>query len=267
MASFYSSFFSSGLLAPHEGGAEQPTTPDPTTPRAAVRVLEDDKETTPTPADPHLKVDSDNVGLLPASSSSNNVLPSTSPDRTRPTLRRRRSSFGIAASPVTPLKNQRAAVSVRQNRARAGSVTDSVLAARTAALSVTTNATATADADINMDARAGALEMTRMGRLRSGSVGAALRPRRARTGRLPGPPAAAPLPAPDAPLPALPVGTPRRPSFIRRSHTTELSLPTLALPERRFQIDYPSPLDTPASASSAAGGREDYFGSDVVMAL
>lgn len=181
MASFYSNFFSSGLLAPHEGGAEHPATPDPTTPRPADRALPaDDKETTPTPADPHALASAsstDSVGLLIASSSSNNVLPSSSPERTRPALRRRRSSLGLAAMPATPLKTQRAAASVRQNRARAGSVTDSVLAARTAALTVSAGANATANTNINPNAHVGALETRAglLGRLRSGSVGAALR--------------------------------------------------------------------------------------------
>lgn len=167
MASFYSSFFSSGLLAPHPADgvpadASRSTTPvaDPSTPRPVHKALDD---TTPT---------SNNVAGLLSSASSNNVLPAlTAQAADRPRLRRRRSSLGVAASPVAAIKastqGARSTASVRQslavaspNRTRSGSVTESVLVSRVAAMTVANDATKSTSL---------------IGRLRSGSVGAALR--------------------------------------------------------------------------------------------
>ena len=185
MASFYSSFFSSGLLAPGDEVAladrSQSTTPtpahahDPTTPRPALSTLAEVTEP-----------------VLIASASSNNVLPalSSSPSSDRPRLRRRRSSIGIAASPVAAIKSNtqgaRSSATIqlqRQSlghappnmnlgsRTRSGSLSETGLVSRVAVLTVSASVNATAATDATQATKGTGI----VGRLRSGSVGAALR--------------------------------------------------------------------------------------------
>lgn len=122
MATFYSSFFSSGLLAPlpHEVAASS----SPTTPRAShVKLPGGDPfslhvDTTPTANDVPL-----------ALRSANDILPSRprsdSQGSNRPGLRRRRSSLTVAASPINPIKSNAAPRAARNSyataRARSGS--------------------------------------------------------------------------------------------------------------------------------------------------
>ncbi|KAI0744224.1 hypothetical protein C8Q80DRAFT_1272792 [Daedaleopsis nitida] len=195
MATFYSSFFSSGLLAP-QALTPRSTTPrpsSPTTPRAASSSLPD--ETTPTaPATlpdrdhPHVGDDSQ---VLPTIS----VAPS---DDSRPRLRRRRSSLAGAGSPLTAMKTsapvrQAAASAQRSLRSRSGSDASILSTASGIATFVDHSGSPTA----RSSPKPGGI----VGRLRSGSLGTALRPRRGLRRSVPAIPAP---PPPSAPLPALP---------------------------------------------------------------
>ncbi|GJE84675.1 hypothetical protein PsYK624_007510 [Phanerochaete sordida] len=234
MAAYYSNFFSSGLLNV-DSDVHQPHTPEPTTPRAFATNVNDD--TTPTAS---------KFGL-PASQSSNDTIPSLlaqteaiTINGDRPRMRRRRSSMGLSSSPVTPLKgtppSRAATVHLQRQsmpmgvlgvaspaRSRSGSITESISFTRSAMSSIS----ATSD-----PAKAGSL----LSRMRSGSVGNALRSnsrRRKPNNQTPAPPPPnAPLPAPPQlrlPPTALDLSNipsvPRRPSA-RRAATSD-SLPLL----------------------------------------
>ncbi|KAI0070025.1 hypothetical protein K474DRAFT_931140 [Panus rudis PR-1116 ss-1] len=204
MATFYSSFFSSGLLAastPSPTPTQESFMVDaPSTPRAA---LQDMRETTPTATSPN---------TLPSIVETSPAPPAVQAPRP-PTLRRRRSSLSVAASPVAGLKastqrhhslvtgtSANNAGSVGRNRARAGSVVEAATQSNSL-----------------------------VGRMRSGSIGSSLSRRVLR-------PKPTPLPAPTAPLPSLPnqpplspiqiePSTPTRP-LVRRSQTTDSTMTT-----------------------------------------
>ena len=165
----YSSFFSSGLLAPHAPGrAQTPRPASPTTPRAAVASLAPD-DTTPTGA--------------PATSRSgrsshadeSQVLPSISvaaAEDSRPRLRRRRSSLAGAQSPLASMKSsgpirQATASAQRSLRTRSGS---------DASVLSTASGTFIISGLVDSAPSAAASKPSGiLGRLRSGSVGTALR--------------------------------------------------------------------------------------------
>ncbi|GBE89385.1 hypothetical protein BKA93DRAFT_449211 [Sparassis latifolia] len=259
MATFYSSFFSSGLLAP------QPHTPQPSSPSTPRQTyLNFDHEITPT--------------ALPGTNAPGpepTLLPSISLTESAPThdhgrrLRRRRSSLTASTSPLATIKSTTA------HRTAAASVQrQSLIAGRSRSGSDAST--------FSMHSRGESVveEMSVIRRLRSGSVGTALRPRR--TLRRNAPPAP---PPPTAPLPALPLPqshlqaptTPRRP-LQRRVHTMDNASPVpysstlavvpsspcdsdYALPSspgypalgnasaasdlgmRKMQLDYPSPIE------------------------
>ncbi|KAI0092804.1 hypothetical protein BDY19DRAFT_990484 [Irpex rosettiformis] len=263
----YSSFFSSGLRSAEEDirYGSRPITPDPTTPRPKHINLDETTPTAPTHTIPAASQTADEV--LPALTQAIEISDSTNTqDRSR--IRRRRSSLGLNASPVTVLKSntpgsrasvtgvvQRQSISITSvvspARSRSGSVVETGMLLSRAALSIASN-----------DATSG---NSIIGRMRSGSVGTALRPRRLRKqGTIP-----APLPPPPAsPLPDVPMSRPdfstqqaqyaRRPS-IRRSHTSSASVPlpmhtpTMSLPPHGFNLVGESALETPG------GVRGSYF--------
>ncbi|THG93754.1 hypothetical protein EW026_g7573 [Hermanssonia centrifuga] len=258
----YSSFFSSGLLAAD----------DQTTPRSSTIPLDD---ATPTAHE--------------------FTIPPHTADR--PRIRRRRSSLGISASPVSAIKSSARSVHLqRQSLGLFGTPgADNSLVSRVAVLSANTNNDATMGNSL-------------MGRLRSGSLGAALkyvssfhlltptdqisRPRRPR--KNPSVPAAAP--APIAPLPAVPptlsavsaqpIPVPRRP-LNRRAQTADslpspLLTPTISMSRAHTPAGQPmnSPLasgavyigmdgqhayrntDYPSPLDTPASMRDEYFGAD-----
>ncbi|RDX42076.1 hypothetical protein OH76DRAFT_148046 [Lentinus brumalis] len=182
----YSSFFSSGLLAPAPGRAQTPGSP--TTPRAAVATLvPDDKTPTgvPSASSSGSSSHADQAQALPSIS----VAPA---DDSRPRLRRRRSSLAGAASPLSVMKSsgpiRQAAASAQRNlRTRSGSDA-SILSAASGTSDSAPTGTSPKTSGI-------------LGRLRSGSVGTALRPRRGVRRSVPSIPA---LPPPTAPLPDVP---------------------------------------------------------------
>lgn len=162
MATYYSSFFSSGLMASNHITHDCKESYTPSTPRATPISLDDqDNDTTPVahPAGP---------SALPAIITSL-ASPTSAPER--PRLRRRRSSITTSASPVSALKSTPARTATAslqrltlytsapgvRSRSRAGSVTDSFVG-RT---SMTSNEATQANSLV--------------GRMRSGSVGNALR--------------------------------------------------------------------------------------------
>ncbi|KAI0630123.1 hypothetical protein C8Q77DRAFT_1280284 [Trametes polyzona] len=211
-STFYSSFFSSGLLAQHSSA---PRPSSPTTPRPPLASL-DSEDTTPTaPAVAQDVFSSNESQVLPSIS----VASPPATEDSRPRLRRRRSSLAGAASPLATMKSsapmrQAAASAQRQNlvlRTRAGSDA-SILSTATAGsisslIPVGPDNTSTA----NVQRPTGL-----MGRLRSGSLGTALlRPRRGL--RRAAPPM--PAPPPNAPLPALPP--------VAGSPTPSRTLPTI----------------------------------------
>ncbi|TBU33620.1 hypothetical protein BD311DRAFT_844622 [Dichomitus squalens] len=272
----YSSFFSSGLLAPHTPSAQAPRESSPSTPRASVANLPPD-DTTPT-------AHTTTTNAVHESQ----VLPSISipaADDSRPRLRRRRSSLAGSASPLTnikssgPIRNATASVQ-RSLRARSGSDA-----------SVLSTASAASAANENSNTNTGSKPTGIIGRLRSGSLGTALRPRRGLRRVAPPVPA---LPPPSAPLPAVPalsssptsplstiVGSPTSPAsprrpLARRAQTSDnyeltaspftvagsspmcvaddedaFAASVAALGKRALQddmqVDYPSPVDGPVS--------------------
>ncbi|KIP12804.1 hypothetical protein PHLGIDRAFT_123873 [Phlebiopsis gigantea 11061_1 CR5-6] len=278
MATFYSSFFSSGLLAVDADGVHRP---DQTTPRAFNRTFVDDM--TPTASSfsaPTVPAASDVIPSLLAQTEAITI------SADRPRVRRRRSSVGLSSSPVAPLKAApplpRAAVHLQRqsmptgmmspNRSRSGSISDF----HRSAMGMTSMASSDATNSTNL-----------MGRLRSGSVGNSLRSVSRRVRK----PAAANAPAPPpptAPLPApptlcLPPGgadlatlprAPRRP-LSRRVQTADgapvvLHTPSIAIPKRGSTMEdslpssplvssfngeggYPTPLETPGEV------RGEYF--------
>ncbi|KAI0346754.1 hypothetical protein BDW22DRAFT_456179 [Trametopsis cervina] len=260
----YSSFFSSGLLATESDAAHgsRPHTPDPSTPRPKTTSLDDTTPTAATHTIPAAAQNAEDVLPILAQAIEINDSPSVQASE-RPRMRRRRSSLGLAASPVAPLKSNtagaRASISVhvqRQSmgitgmastRSRSGSIVDSGMPLSRAAMSIAMN-----------DATSG---NSIVGRLRSGSVGTALRPRRLRKqatlpAPLPPPPTTSLPELPPLPsygLPAIPQ-TPRRPSA-RRTLTSDsiplpIHTPTMHGSSPIFHAmdidyDYPRPLDTP----------------------
>ncbi|KAJ8468684.1 hypothetical protein ONZ51_g9488 [Trametes cubensis] len=113
MATFYSSFFSSGLLAQPSPRAITPRPGSPTTPRAALSSLAPD-DTTPTGPATVQDVFSSNESQTLPSISVAAPTPTTEGD-SRPRLRRRRSSLAGAASPLT---NMKSSVPIRQAAAQ-----------------------------------------------------------------------------------------------------------------------------------------------------
>ncbi|KAI0762109.1 hypothetical protein BD413DRAFT_616605 [Trametes elegans] len=203
-STFYSSFFSSGLLAQHSPRPLTPRPSSPTTPRPPLASLasDDTTPTAPAAADDVFSAHEESQ-VLPSIS----VPPSTTPAESdsRPRLRRRRSSLAGAASPLTTMKSsapmrQVAASVQRQNltlRARAGS--DASILSNATASSVSSFGAAGPENTASSKPQRPGL----MGRLRSGSLGTALlRPRRGLR-RAAAPPMPAP-PPPTAPLPDLP---------------------------------------------------------------
>ncbi|GLB41501.1 hypothetical protein LshimejAT787_1001010 [Lyophyllum shimeji] len=200
----YSAFFSSGLLAPRHASyasfndvlnkdsypyydAPSPATPSSPLPDSDIE-LDTDREITPTPDPrPPSRSTGTSHARTPSSASTNST-------QAQPRLRKRRSSLTIATSPMNSIRSpQRTAGAALQlhmhlpNPARSRSGSLSTAAAAPAETQGTGNV---------------ASEGTKlMGRMRSGSVGAALRPRRG-VRRLASVPA--PAPPPTAPLPALP---------------------------------------------------------------
>lgn len=165
MATYYSAFFSSGLLASANDPFARPETPvsDANTPRSNTTPLPD--ETTPT-APSTTTTTSYTIPSLPDNNSSNQV--------SSPVLRRRRSSITLGTSPVTSIKARGSAVSTAQkhhsllnnaatqgslrSRARAGSLHESMFSR------------------VSVAAPGDAAETKGLvGRLRSGSIGTALR--------------------------------------------------------------------------------------------
>ena len=163
MATFYSSFFSSGLLAPHAQSqrSQTPRPSTPTTPRAALANLVLDDTTPTAPATPGESI-ADESQVLPSIS----VVTS---DDSRPRLRRRRSSLAGAASPLTTIKTsapiRQAAASVQRLRARSGSDA-----------SILSTASGNSTYGAALDSPPPTAKPTGIiGRLRSGSLGTALR--------------------------------------------------------------------------------------------
>ncbi|KAH9942485.1 uncharacterized protein BXZ73DRAFT_74736 [Epithele typhae] len=254
MATFYSSFFSSGLMAdePPHGSSRLPASS--ATPRARTR-------------------SSLATGFSSATSSSGSVqddpsVPSISvpPSDDRPRLRRRRSSLAGSSSPLATMKAsgpvRNAAASVQRNlRARSGSDA-SVMSQASRTLS-----TENSPAPIPAPKPTGII-----GRLRSGSVGTALRPRRGLrrlVTNLPAlPPPTSPLPE-VPPLPELPGSSARRP-FSRRTQTMgnyELVVPegsSHPMPggscgqQSAMEVDYPSPVDSSAFEWTRGSAQTTY---------
>ncbi len=171
-STFYSSFFSSGLLSQHSPRPLTPRPSSPTTPRAALTSLASD-DTTPTAPVVAQDVFSTNESqVLPSIS----VASPAADGDSRPRLRRRRSSLAGAASPLATMKSsapmRQAAASVqRQNlvrRARDGS--DASILSTATASSVSSFCPNGPDSAFTATQRPTGF----MGRLRSGSLGTAL---------------------------------------------------------------------------------------------
>ncbi|KAI0355715.1 hypothetical protein OH77DRAFT_307414 [Trametes cingulata] len=217
-ATFYSSFFSSGLLAQHSPRPHTTRPTTPTTPRAAAAALAQDDTTPTAPATVQDVFSANDSQILPSIS----VAAPTAEGDSRPRLRRRRSSLAGAASPLATMKSsapmRQAASSVQRQtltlRARAGSDA-SILSTATAS---SVSSFGAAGPENTSTQRPSGI----MGRLRSGSLGTALlRPRRGL--RRAAPPM--PAPPPNAPLPEVPP--------VPSSPTTSRTLPTIvASPEQ-----------------------------------
>ncbi|KAI0645934.1 hypothetical protein C8Q79DRAFT_911173 [Trametes meyenii] len=269
-ATFYSSFFSSGLLAQPSPRPHTPRPSSPTTPRPPLASLapEDTTPTGPVTAQDVFSA-AEESQVLPSISV---AAPSAAEGNSRPRLRRRRSSLAGAASPLATMKSsvpmRQAAASVQRQslvlRARAGSDA-SIMSTATASSVSSFNAVGPDSTAVNSVQRPGI-----MGRLRSGSLGTALlRPRRGlrrAAPPMPAPPPSAPLPAvpplPSSPTPSrtLPTivasptqpSTPRRP-LARRSQTCD-NYDIAAAP---FSVAGASPMctndDEDAFAAACAG--------------
>ncbi|RDB27694.1 hypothetical protein Hypma_003270 [Hypsizygus marmoreus] len=204
MTTTYSAFFSSGLLAPQNLSLSVPTytpydgydAPSPATPSSPLPdsdiELDGDRENTPTPESlAHSHFDSRSAST-------------TSNTNTRPRLRKRRSSLTVGTNPITsirsPTRNAGAALQLQMHLPTVASPSRS----RSGSLSQTLNQNQNLNHNENeVYARGVATEATSLvGRMRSGSVGGALRPRRGvrRLASVPAPTA----PPPTAPLPAIP---------------------------------------------------------------
>ncbi|KAJ3489876.1 hypothetical protein NLI96_g1828 [Meripilus lineatus] len=258
MATYYSAFFSSGLLASHDMSFAVTAKDTPSTPRPRQHRLPEDNETTPTA----------------------HSIPEAVPTTTeRPRMRRRRSSVTTSASPVTAIKTaptpRTAAPSLQRltllsspssvrTRSRSGSVTDSFIG-RT---SMTSNEATQANSLI--------------GRMRSGSVGNALRyashlssheftrsynqlhsSRKSlrKNATVPAPP------PPTAPLPALPISiicpssnssscspsTPRRPLARRAQPSDNLMIPLNTPPALSMSPLRGDDFSIPSSPITAPG--------------
>ncbi|CCL99499.1 uncharacterized protein FIBRA_01517 [Fibroporia radiculosa] len=268
MATFYSSFFSSGLASlPHE---HAPLSSSPSTPRQSQATLAEsdvfapDPDTTPTANE-----------FSSHRSPPGDVLPSVPAERTndtRPTLRRRRSSLSSATSPLSSIKTGTAPRAARQSlfvaRARSGS-----------------------DASGHLRGENATERNSLVGRMRSGSVGgAAMRGLRRMSRKpappLPAPPPTAPLPAPPSrvngsvpsifPLPSIatpqaPCTPPQRRPLARRAHTTDNTNlhGTLLSPMRTpyltpdEEMEYAMPSSPGYEPAIARCGRENQFGMQV----
>lgn len=281
MATFYSSFFSSGLLAHHPSIKSVPRSPEGpspmTTPRAQHASLrpdnmdvENENDTTPTA---HSTTNTSNYSHPSGGQTNSDLLPSItigshppSNSSSQPRLRRRRSSLTIATSPVASFKSstavRSAAASIQRQtllsaRARSGSDA-SVLSTTTTSSADSIHGTSRHPSEAPKSGSGGS---TFVGRLRSGSLGTALRsvihfkylsalsityvctidtdipqrtlhrPRRILSRKSTNPPPA--LPPPRTPLPALPLisisasatkappTTPRRRPLATRSLTVD----------------------------------------------
>ncbi|KAI0821686.1 hypothetical protein BC628DRAFT_1328993 [Trametes gibbosa] len=261
-STFYSSFFSSGLLSQHSPRPLTPRPASPTTPRPSTVSLapEDTTPTAPAPAAAHDVFSATEDQVLPSISV---AAPSNEQD-SRPRLRRRRSSLAGAASPLANMKSsapmrQVAASVQRQNltlRSRAGS--DASILSTATASSVSSFSAMGLD---NVSAPAVQRPSGFLGRLRSGSLGTALmRPRRALR-RAAAPPM--PAPPPNAPLPALPPlpvsSNPSRtlPTII--ASPTQPTTPRRPLTHRSQTCDN---YDIAASPFSVAGASPMYVHDD-----
>jgi len=174
MATFYSSFFSSGLLAPlpHERG---PSPSSPSTPRQSHSLLPGsdpffvDPDTTPTAIEfsasrnKSIK-DEDVLPTAPSAhshsdSSSSSSSGSINVNGDRPRLRRRRSSLTASTSPVAAMKSAAPPRAARQSlfvsRARSGSEASSY-------------------ARMSVSGESATERNSLVGRMRSGSVGGAV---------------------------------------------------------------------------------------------
>ena len=157
MATFYSSFFSSGL--------RQQDPPSPSTPKPSNTGLPADpfEETTPTGAPFTQHTPTSPSTLLPSA-----AITHTAHDDSRPRLRRRRSSLSTAASPVTTFKSsgsmRQATNAQRQSILRSRSGSDASVLSLAAAAATRPTA-----------GEAPPQQTSIIGRLRSGSVGTALR--------------------------------------------------------------------------------------------
>ncbi|KAK7676652.1 hypothetical protein QCA50_020396 [Cerrena zonata] len=254
MATYYSSFFSSGLLASANDPFAHPQTPEANTPRSNTTPLPD--ETTPTAPS---TTTSYTLPSLPESNSNAQV--------SAPVLRRRRSSITLGASPVTSIKARGSAVSTAQkhhsllnnassqgslrSRARAGSLHESMFSR------------------VSVAAPGDAAETKGLvGRLRSGSIGTALRPRRhMRKPTMPAPP------PPTAPLPALPPLPPSLtltiPNANEHTSLTAPSTPRRTMTRSITSDNFFIPIDTPPMSRTLTphSGAEDIHMSSPRIAL
>ncbi|KAF5379444.1 hypothetical protein D9615_006566 [Tricholomella constricta] len=198
----YSAFFSSGLLAPHHASfsgygqlnadsypdydASSPATPSSPLPDSDIEV-ERDREITPTPDAPSRSMSS--------SSSNSSANPCTT--QAPPRLRRRRSSLTVGTSPMNSIRSPtRTAGAALQLQMHLPNPTRS----RSGSLSASTSQT-DMYGKVGKSSNVASEGTSLVGRMRSGSVGTVLRPRRG-VRRLASVPAAAPPPT--APLPAIP---------------------------------------------------------------
>ncbi|PCH36499.1 hypothetical protein WOLCODRAFT_140487 [Wolfiporia cocos MD-104 SS10] len=269
MATFYSSFFSSGLLAPlpHEQALSGPSSSSaadcPLTPRQARLTLTTDGTNADTPAlggaapDPDTTPTASAFALPPPGSNYvGDVLPSahgraasaSSVDDTfdqntsaapsasrKPSFRRRRSSVAGAASPVSAIKARPtpARQSLLVSRARSGS--ESRMA---------TSATQTTESAVQGS--------NGVARSRSGSVAGTTHRTSStrRAARKPAPPL--PAPPPSAPLPAPPAITASAPSPPPQPAP---SAPSAAPPATPHPMDRPPALSLPAMPFSSPGSH------------
>ncbi|KAK7041524.1 hypothetical protein VNI00_009395 [Paramarasmius palmivorus] len=210
----YSAFFSSGLLAPpsHYNNHTRPRMDS--TASIASTISNISVGTVTSTATLRSDVLDDTSDVEDSSSSNVNRNKAQTPK-----LRKRRSSLSIQASPSTihhvRSPSNKAEIALGR-RARSGSITNQQTATEGNSL------------------------VGRIGRMRSGSLGGALRPQRR---RLPPPPA--PVPAPALPLPPLPP-TPKSPATPRRARSMTVAF-GLALP--------PVPATPPSAEKMNIDGR------------
>ncbi|KAG6907492.1 hypothetical protein DXG01_008686 [Tephrocybe rancida] len=228
----YSAFFSSGLLAPRHAASSYPhyDAPSPVSPSSPLPDsdvdLNMDRDITPTP---------DSVYRPTAT-----VTTAAAP---QPRLRKRRSSLTVGTSPMnairSPARTAGAALQLQMHLA-------SPSRSRSGSLSTTTSTTADTYNNIGMGNIASE-NTSLVGRMRSGSVGAVLRPRRG-VRRLASVPA--PAPPPTAPLPAVPaILFSQAQSWFNAPQTVPL---TSAFPKNSFLTQNPVEPRAPLSVRSAS---------------